>query len=66
MVSISDDQRRPLPFANWAATVQHGVAESLYSFSPRSDGYLAFLGRISPEKRPDRAIAIAKCHVAEA
>jgi glycosyltransferase involved in cell wall biosynthesis len=60
LVSISDDQRRPLPSANWAATVQHGMAQSLYSFSPKGDGYLAFLGRISPEKRPDRAIAIAK------
>ncbi len=60
LVSISDDQRRPLPFANWAATVQHGVAASLYAYNPRSQGYLAFLGRISPEKRPDRAIAIAK------
>ena len=59
LVSISDDQRRPLPFANWAATVQHGMAAALYDFSPRSQGYLAFLGRISPEKRPDRAIAIA-------
>jgi glycosyltransferase involved in cell wall biosynthesis len=60
LVSISDDQRRPLPSVNWAATVQHGVAASLYGFSPASRGYLAFLGRISPEKRPDRAIAIAK------
>ena len=59
LVSISDDQRRPLPFANWAATVQHGVAAALYAHSPQSQGYLAFLGRISPEKRPDRAIAIA-------
>lgn len=60
LVSISDDQRRPLPFANWAATVHHGMSADLYAFTPRSDGYLAFLGRISPEKRPDRAIAIAK------
>jgi glycosyltransferase involved in cell wall biosynthesis len=60
LVSISNDQRRPLPFANWAATVQHGMAAGVYDFSPKSDGYLAFLGRISPEKRPDRAIAIAK------
>jgi glycosyltransferase involved in cell wall biosynthesis len=60
LVSISDDQRRPLPSANWAATVHHGVAADLYRFQPRSEGYLAFLGRISPEKRPDRAIAIAK------
>jgi glycosyltransferase involved in cell wall biosynthesis len=59
LVSISDDQRKPLPFANWAATVHHGLAEGLYRFSPRGRGYLAFLGRISPEKRPDRAIAIA-------
>jgi glycosyltransferase involved in cell wall biosynthesis len=60
LVSISDDQRRPLPFANWAATVHHGMAADLYRFQPRSQGYLAFLGRISPEKRPDRAIAIAR------
>ena len=59
LVSISDDQRRPLPFANWAATVQHGMAAEIYDFSSKSDGYLVFLGRISPEKRPDRAIAIA-------
>ena len=59
LVSISDDQRRPLPFANWAATVHHGMSAGLYRFSPRPEGYLAFLGRISPEKRPDRAIAIA-------
>ncbi len=60
LVSISDDQRRPLPWANWAATVHHGMAADLYRFQPKSEGYLAFLGRISPEKRPDRAIAIAK------
>jgi glycosyltransferase involved in cell wall biosynthesis len=60
LVSISDDQRRPLPFANWAGTVHHGMNADLYHFSPKSDGYLAFLGRISPEKRPDRAIMLAK------
>jgi glycosyltransferase involved in cell wall biosynthesis len=60
IVSISDDQRRPLPNVNWAGTVHHGMAADLYAFHPRSEGYLAFLGRISPEKRPDRAIAIAK------
>ncbi|HEX7885008.1 MAG TPA: glycosyltransferase family 4 protein [Phenylobacterium sp.] len=59
LVSISDDQRRPLSSANWAATVHHGMSADLYRFSPSSEGYLAFLGRISPEKRPDRAIAIA-------
>jgi glycosyltransferase involved in cell wall biosynthesis len=60
LVSISDDQRRHLPDANWAGTVHHGMTSDLYKFYPKSDGYLAFLGRISPEKRPDRAIAIAK------
>jgi glycosyltransferase involved in cell wall biosynthesis len=60
LVSISDDQRRPLPWANWAATVHHGVAADLYRYQPNSAGYLAFLGRISPEKRPDRAIATAR------
>ena len=59
LVSISDDQRRPLAFANWKATVHHGMPGELYKFAPKSDGYLAFLGRISPEKRPDRAIEIA-------
>ncbi|HUH24882.1 MAG TPA: glycosyltransferase family 4 protein [Brevundimonas sp.] len=61
LVSISDDQRRPLPQANWKATVHHGMPGDLYRFSPKSQGYLAFLGRISPEKRPDRAIEIATC-----
>jgi len=60
LVSISDHQRRPLPFANWAGTVLHGMAEEIYDFRPKTKGYLAFLGRISPEKGPDRAIAIAK------
>ncbi len=59
LISISDHQRRPLAFANWKATVHHGMPAEQYRFSPKSDGYLAFLGRISPEKRPDRAIEIA-------
>jgi glycosyltransferase involved in cell wall biosynthesis len=59
LVSISEHQRRPLAFANWLATVQHGVPPELFDFSPRHRGYLAFVGRISPEKRPDRAIEIA-------
>ena len=59
LASISDDQRKPLPFANWAATVHHGVDARLYRPSFQGLGYLAFLGRISPEKRPDRAIAVA-------
>ena len=59
LVSISDDQRRPLPLANWKATVHHGMPGELYRFSAEARGYFAFLGRISPEKRPDRAIEIA-------
>jgi len=59
-VSISDAQRRPLPFANWAGTVLHGLPPDLLPFSPRDRGYLAFLGRISPEKGPDAAIRIAR------
>jgi glycosyltransferase involved in cell wall biosynthesis len=60
LVSISDAQRAFLPFANWAGTVYHGMPEALYRFSAKPAGYLAFLGRMSPEKGPDRAIAIAK------
>ncbi|MDK2748185.1 MAG: glycosyltransferase family 4 protein [Brevundimonas sp.] len=59
LISISDDQRKPLQFANWTATVHHGMPGEQYLFSPKPEGYLAFLGRISPEKRPDRAIEIA-------
>jgi glycosyltransferase involved in cell wall biosynthesis len=61
LVSISDYQRRPLAAANWLATALHGVAPSLYQppVRPRGD-YLAFLGRISPEKQPDVAIQIAR------
>ncbi|MGI8841819.1 MAG: glycosyltransferase family 4 protein [Caulobacteraceae bacterium] len=60
LVSISDSQRAALPFANWAGTVYHGFPKSLYRFEADPRGYLAFLGRMSPEKGPDRAIAIAK------
>jgi glycosyltransferase involved in cell wall biosynthesis len=61
LVSISDDQRRPLPHAHWIATVSHGVPEKRYRFHSRPEGnYLAFIGRISPEKRPDVAIRIAQ------
>ncbi|MBL0948387.1 glycosyltransferase family 4 protein [Brevundimonas sp.] len=59
LVSISNNQRQPLPWANWSATVQHGMDADLYRFNARPSGYLAFLGRIAPEKRPDRAIQIA-------
>jgi glycosyltransferase involved in cell wall biosynthesis len=61
LVSISDSQRKPLPFLRWVRTVHHGYPKSQYAFSPEGKGgYLAFLGRISPEKGVDRAIAIAK------
>jgi glycosyltransferase involved in cell wall biosynthesis len=60
LVSISDAQRTALPFANWAGTVYHGLPEDLYTFSAKPKGYLAFLGRMSPEKGPERAIATAK------
>lgn len=61
LVSISDSQRAPLPRARWAATVQHGIPMRQFEFSPApAGGYLAFLGRISPEKGPERAIALAR------
>jgi glycosyltransferase involved in cell wall biosynthesis len=60
LVSVSTHQRKPLPNANWIGTVYHGVPAELYTFHLRSEGYLAFLGRISPEKRPDRPIEIAR------
>jgi len=60
LVSISNSQRRPLPWSNWQATVYHGLPNDLYTFHPLPGKYLAFLGRISPEKRPDHAIEIAK------
>lgn len=61
LVSISNHQRLPMPEAHWRATVYHGIDPLDLPFTrvPRGD-YLAFLGRISPEKRPDRAIEIAK------
>jgi glycosyltransferase involved in cell wall biosynthesis len=60
VISISNGQREPLPWANWQATVYHGLPRDLYRFRPGAGRYLAFLGRISPEKRVDRAIEIAK------
>jgi glycosyltransferase involved in cell wall biosynthesis len=59
LVSISDSQRRPLPGANWRGTVYHGLPTSLYTFNPDGGKYLSFVGRVSPEKRVDRAIEIA-------
>jgi glycosyltransferase involved in cell wall biosynthesis len=59
-VAVSTDQRRYLPGANWVGTVHHGLPRNLLPFRSRpSGGYLAFLGRISPEKGPNRAIEIA-------
>lgn len=60
LVSISNAQRKPLPWANWQATVHHGLPRDLYTYHSSPGKYLAFLGRISPEKRPDHAIEIAK------
>jgi len=60
IVSISNAQRRPLPAANFVATVLHGLPENLLTPLPGPRPYLAFLGRIAPEKRPDRAIRIAR------
>ena len=59
LVSISNSQRKPLAFANWRATVHHGLPPDLYTFHPGPGDYFAFVGRISPEKRVDRAIEIA-------
>ena len=60
VVSISDAQRNPLSWINWQGTVQHGLPLDLYEAGPGEGNYLAFLGRICPEKRLDRAIEIAK------
>jgi glycosyltransferase involved in cell wall biosynthesis len=61
LVSISNQQRLPMPPVNWAGTVYHGLPPDLLRFNPSPQGdYLAFLGRISPEKGPDRAIEIAR------
>src|SRR5438309_7222476 len=61
LVSNSNSQRRPIANANCVATVHHGIPTNLHTpiYNPRG-GYVAFLGRISPEKRPDRAIRIAQ------
>jgi glycosyltransferase involved in cell wall biosynthesis len=60
LVSISDAQREPVPWANWYGTVHHGLPSSLYDCGRGDGGYLAFIGRICPEKRPDWAIEIAR------
>jgi glycosyltransferase involved in cell wall biosynthesis len=60
LVSVSDDQRGPIADAQFAGTVHHGLPRDLIRFDPKGGDYLAFIGRISPEKRPDRAIEIAR------
>jgi len=59
LVSISDAQREPIPRANWRATIHHGIPAGVARLYPNPGRYLAFVGRVSPEKRVDRAIQIA-------
>lgn len=59
VVSISNNQRKPLPQAHWVKTIHHGLPENLLSPRPAKESYLAFLGRMAPEKAPDQAIRIA-------
>jgi glycosyltransferase involved in cell wall biosynthesis len=59
LVSVSNDQRGPLPWANWQGTVYHGLPDDLHFVGSGQGEYLAFIGRIAEEKRPDRAIEIA-------
>ena len=59
VISVSDSQRRPVPYAGWIRTVHHGLPERLLAPTGATPRYLAFLGRISPEKAVDRAISIA-------
>jgi glycosyltransferase involved in cell wall biosynthesis len=59
LVSISQAQRSPLGRVNWVGNVYHGLPTNLYQAQTAKGNYLAFLGRISPEKRPDRAIRVA-------
>jgi glycosyltransferase involved in cell wall biosynthesis len=60
LISISDAQREPLPDANWIGTVYHGLPADLYRPQPNPGKYLAVVGRVSPEKRMDRAVEIAR------
>lgn len=60
VISISNAQRNPLPWLNWQGTVYHGLPKELYRLHPKPGKYLAFLGRICPEKGVDVAIEIAK------
>src|ERR1043165_8721956 len=60
VISISNAQRRPLPQAHWVRTVHHGLPENMLTPQPVTPSYFAFLGRIAPEKRVDRAIHVAE------
>jgi glycosyltransferase involved in cell wall biosynthesis len=60
VVSISDRQRLPLKHANWQATVHHGLPENLYRYCQRGGDYLAFIGRINPEKKIEDAIEVSR------
>ena len=60
LVSISNSQRTPLPHANWCGTIHHGLPHHMYAFNERPGDHFVFIGRISPEKRVDRAIEIAQ------
>jgi len=60
VISISNQQREPLPQANWVSTVYHGLPTDLLELGEGTGNYFAFLGRISPEKGVDKAIEIAK------
>jgi len=60
LVSISDAQRQPVPWANWMDTVYHGIELEQFTFNPEAGRYLAFLGRIAPEKGLDTAIRVAQ------
>jgi glycosyltransferase involved in cell wall biosynthesis len=60
VISISEAQRKPLPWANWQGTVHHGLPRDSFALGGGKGGYLAFLGRTSPEKGLDEAIEIAK------
>ena len=60
VISISNAQRRPVPNADWVRTIHHGLPDTILMPQPVKPSYFAFLGRIAPEKRVDRAIHIAR------
>lgn len=60
VVSISDAQRKPAPWLNWRGTVHHGLPRGMFHLNENASDYILFLGRLCPEKRPDRAIEIAR------